>query len=228
MIVGSRFEGDVDEEIWRRQHDVYREAVSAIREVSNRITRNAAALLGCEAKSGWGNFDSCDHRTLQDAHDILAAVWRFRFDLRQGVLKLENEKKTFLPLPTTPEGLWLLWLRDELSSWVWEPTLVRSVQIILAHQNKPVGYVAEAKLCRDLIDRFEDVPWRDSPWERFDDALSINLDRLPDGASTFAAVANAFVSAPCECTAQGRTACNMIPCKTLAESALREGWGPLD
>ena len=60
---------------------------------------------------------------------------------------------------SSPKLLWIDWLRKELSAWIDHPHLVRSVQLILANQNKPIGYAAEFRLCTDIVDRFHSVPW---------------------------------------------------------------------
>ena len=56
-------------------------------------------------------------------------------------------------------GRWLDWLREEVEGWLHSPHLVRWVQLVLANQNEPAGYVAESQLELDLLGRFEDVPW---------------------------------------------------------------------
>lgn len=157
MIVGKFFEGDDDSEIAWKQHDIYDQALGTIIQTCNHLTRFARSLLDEKEHAAWGSIEDCDHRTLQGAHDLLAAVWRFRHDVRQAELLLERRPEPLVP--HTPENLWLWWLRGEIQSWVWHPDLVRDVQLILANQNLPVGYAAESRLCLALLDRFSDVPW---------------------------------------------------------------------
>jgi hypothetical protein len=88
--VGKRFDGDDDTEVAWKQHDVYHQALGIIIESCNRLTRFAKALMDDKGHKHWGNAESCDHRTLQEAHDLLAAAWRFRQSLRQGELQLER------------------------------------------------------------------------------------------------------------------------------------------
>lgn len=161
MIVGTFFDGDDDTKIAWKQHDVYGEALGAIIGTSNRLALFAKSLLDDKSHANWGTIETCDHRTLQGAHDLLAAAWRFRHDFRQSELPLERQPEPLVP--HTPENLWLWWLRDEIEEWVWQPELVQRVQLILANQNKPVGYAAESRLCLALLDRFQDVPW-DPKW----------------------------------------------------------------
>ena len=70
----------------------------------------------------------------------------------------ETPVKPHDPLAEVPER-WLDWLREEVDGWLHSPHLVRSVQLVLANQNGPAGYVAESQLELDLLGRFEDVPW---------------------------------------------------------------------
>ena len=95
-----------------------------------------------------------DHRTVQGAHDLLAAAWRFKNDLRQGTLAFEPQ----ISVEDVPQ-LWLQWLQKETESWVETPWIVRWVQIMLRNQNQSLGYKAEAELCLEILNRFEDVPW---------------------------------------------------------------------
>ena len=81
MIVGSRFEGDghIDTYVMWRQHDVYHRALGIITNTCQEYVQLAHSLIG-DPSRGWEFINSYDHRTLQHSHDILAAVWRFRYD----------------------------------------------------------------------------------------------------------------------------------------------------
>ena len=114
-----------------------------------------ARVLHDSKHEDWGKEVRLDHRTVQGAHDLLAAAWRFKNDLRQGTLAFEPQ----IRLDDVPR-LWIQWLQDETASWVAAPWIVRSVQIILRNQNQPLGYKAEAELCLEILNRFADVPWR--------------------------------------------------------------------
>ena len=176
MIVGQFFEGDDDTKIAWKQHDVYREALGIIKQTCNRITLIAKEILDTNSCPEWGTITGCDHRTLQGAHDILAAAWRFRHDSRQGELPIEVNPKR-VPIPE-PEHIWLDWLQNEVRDWVWHPRLVRNVQLILSNQNQPFGYVAESRLCLALMARFSDVPW-DSDWrEAYQRDLESGLKKI--------------------------------------------------
>lgn len=176
MIVGALFEGDDDMEVALIQHDVYHQALNAIIGGCNRLTLFAKTLLDDKSHANWGGSESCDHRTLQGAHDILAAAWRFRKDLRQAELPFDRRPEPLVP--HTPENLWLWWLRQEVESWVGEPHLIQQIQIILANQNQTLGYIAESRLSLQLLNRFSDVPW-DRKWQKSnEDDLERYLDCL--------------------------------------------------
>lgn len=173
MIVGAYFDGDDDAEVAWKQHDVYGHALGIIVRTCNLFALRARALLDDSDHPDWGIVEEFDLRTLQVAHDLLAAAWRFRHDSRQFELFVEVPRGLWAcllidsgspvrlhdPLAEVPRR-WLGWLREEVEGWLDLPYLVRSVQLILANQNEPVGYLAESQLSVDLLCRFEDVPWK--------------------------------------------------------------------
>ena len=172
MWVISCFDGDDDEEVAWKQHDVYSDALGIIVRTCNLFALRARALLDDTDHPDWGTVETFDHRTLQRAIDLLAAVWRFRHDARQFELSVDvRHPRWRRPLvdreaPVKPHdllaevpGRWLDWLREEVDGWLHSPHLVRSVQLVVANQNEPAGYVAESQLELDLLGRFEDVPW---------------------------------------------------------------------
>ena len=127
--------------------------------------RTAHALL--DYWEGWEFIERFDHRTLQLAHDLLSAVWRFRYEtkLRQYESQFEEQKALIeQPRGDRPEfvGHWLNWLQEEVDSWVHDPERVRLVVTILRNQNQPAGYKAEAALHWDIMMGYSDVPWKRS------------------------------------------------------------------
>ena len=153
MIVGKYYVGHDLEVAWK-QHDIYYEALAIIVSTCNRHINWARSLLHTSECPEWGTVDEYDHRTLQYAHDLLAAVWSSRNDFRQSSLLLDD-KRTLEEVQT----LWLAWLREEIWEWNTQPHLVRAVQLILTNQNQRCGYAAEAQLQIGIIDRFPNVPW---------------------------------------------------------------------
>ena len=122
MIGGRRYNGDgyIDRYVIRRQHDVYYQALNIIANTCQEYFRLAHSLIA-DPSRGWESIDSFDHRTLQGAHDILAAVWRFRHEneVRQMELPVVQMCREFLVCPyRTPRGdlnvngLWGAWRCD--------------------------------------------------------------------------------------------------------------------
>lgn len=172
MIVGSEIPDD-DENIAWRQHDVYKQALEIIVLEANRYARMARQILSDSHYDGWGETRHVDHRTLQAAHDLLAAVWRWYY---------LNPEFNFTDVPEQNlEDEWLHWLAREVAKWVDAPELVRLIQIILSHQNEDIGYAAEAKLSLEVLERFQHLPWPEGKAEPFkSDFAKYPLDFLDD------------------------------------------------
>ena len=108
MIVGPLFDGDghIDDRVMWRQHDVYYRALGIITNTCQEYLRLAHRLIG-DLSTGWELISSYDHRTLQNSHDVLAAVWRFRHEneVRQMELPVVQMCREFLVCPyQTPRG----------------------------------------------------------------------------------------------------------------------------
>lgn len=222
MIVGKYFEGDNDEDLAWKQHDVYGRALWTITETCNGLTRFSRNLLDDRSPSLWGTISRYDHRTLQLPHDLLAAAWRYRIDARQGKFPFDPQ---FLSDDEPIETHWLTWLRSEVESWWKSALLVKQVQIILENQNSDAGYKAESRLAYELLNRFSDVPW--TPDWRKAIRAGVRADPVEDLETDYE---DELEREPpiCECVQAGRKACGMIPCRTMAMRAEREGWGPVE
>ena len=186
MIVGASFDGDDDTEIAFQQHEVCGQALSIIVDTCNRLTGFAKAVLDAKTPESFGTVCTFDHRTLQHAHDLLAAAWRFRHDQRQQQLPLERRPE---PLVShTPANHWLKWLRGEIEAWVRSPQLVRLVQLVLTNQNQPEGYISETKLSLAILDRYGDVPWQARMREILERVLEDEASEYQSAMSPRAAV----------------------------------------
>ena len=157
MIVSTYFKGDgsCDSHVQWLQHDVYHEALGIITGTCQEQMRIAHALL---EDWEWEFIESYDHRTMQDVHDVLAAVWRFRYEIEIRQFELPFER----PNSKEPNfvGHWLRWLREEVESWTHYPERIRLVVKILRNQNQPEGYQAETALYWNIIEACSDVPWK--------------------------------------------------------------------
>ena len=155
MIVASFFRGDDDTDVMWLQHDVYGEALGIITSICQEYTHLAHQIL--DDWDDWEFVARFDHRTLQYAHDIIAATWRFRClsQIRQIALPVDRKA---IELPNFQRH-WLNWLDVEVRSWMHDPYLIRLVVKILRNQNNPTGYQAEHDLNLSLAQRYDDVPW---------------------------------------------------------------------
>lgn len=167
MIVAPFFEDDWNQALRWIQHDAYDDALRIIVGTCREHVASAMSLLQVGWPKQWPTELRFDHRTIQGAHDILAAAWRHSTTPAQTVLPLSAP-----PAPVADAAIdWLKWLRAEIRSWREEPRLVALVFTILANQNQPAGYQAEEELSEHLRYRFAAVPWRlERPPARPDDA----------------------------------------------------------
>ncbi len=111
MWVITMFHGDNNDHVKWLQHAVYNQALWTIVEPCQEYTAFACRMLGENRGEELGvNIDRFDHRTLQDcAHDILAAVWRYKF--RDKLLQLEIPFDRLIP-PKSNLISHLLWERE--------------------------------------------------------------------------------------------------------------------
>lgn len=175
MIVAELFQGDDDTEIAWKQHDVYNQALQIIVGTCQSYARFARRLLNDQDHDPWGYVEKFGHKAIQSSHDLLAAVWRYKNDLRQ------NELPFIQRGPADVERLWLAWLRDEVESWTDAPDLVRHVITILANQNQPLGYAAESELALGILRRFSglDIQWKNDLETIFEASLEKDRLQLP-------------------------------------------------
>ncbi len=182
MIVGIYFNGDDDNQVKWLQHDVYGAALHIIVRTCWEHVKYANMVLYDDWGNRWDPVYEFDHRTLQVAHDLMAAAWRSRyaFAIRQHPLPIDGIRNNEIP---DFVGHWLAWLRNEVESWNdgvcprdYSASLIRFVSQILKNQNRPAGYRAEKKLAWELVNRYSDVPWE----RRWADAIESDYVALDD------------------------------------------------
>ncbi len=142
MIVCSFFDGDNDTALQWQQHDRYKEALVIFARGCIRHYKNAAVMRGDDNSDATAEIERLnqgfDHRTLQAAHDYLAAWWRWKKGRHDPYFE-DME-------PVTVED-WLGWLREEVEAWTTHaPEIVRLVIQVLLNQNTEAGYKAEDDL----------------------------------------------------------------------------------
>jgi hypothetical protein len=184
MIVSSCYQGDDNEELRHAQFEVYNSALGILVSRSNRFARTAKRLLETDLPENWGTVSLFDHRTLQMAHDLLAAAWRFA-QSRQFELRLDRNS-----LATDHQCHWLEWLRGQVDEWIDSPYLHRHIQQVLANQSSTIGFEAQTNLCRAILTRFPEVPWAD----HLSQAFEADMNARPGPSPTAQPAPTAFDS----------------------------------
>ena len=151
MIIGNFFNGDDNYDLKIIQHDVYKDSIGLMISVCNSFSKCATPPADLPNPERWGCIDRCDHRTIQFAHDLLAAAYRFKYVFRPDELKSTQGK--------FHDKRWRNWLFSELLSWNKSPHLIGHFLTIMTNQNEPDGYAAESRLCIAILDRFPEIPW---------------------------------------------------------------------
>lgn len=111
MIVGSMFESDDYEELQLQQHDAYRQALRIIVGHAIKRLKIAEAIVGAAIPVGdtyRRKERRYDHRDLQEAHDLIAAIWRAEKGLVHPPLPLDG----FHVEKFVTE--WLVWLTERM------------------------------------------------------------------------------------------------------------------
>ncbi len=162
MIICKVYPSDDNKTLKRIQNDHYSSYVSELFSAAKRKFIQADAILNANLKitASAKIIDNFDHRVLQDAHDIIAATYRYRFDdgLQGDLFESEDElRKRYLV------G-WEEWFFAELETLVNYPDFVRSVVECVVFANTQLGYTAENTVCNVLIYRYglEDWSYADS------------------------------------------------------------------
>lgn len=157
MIVTSVYRNDDNALLMSVQHDDYMRSVGSIfRAATNALVR-ADDLLGTEllivekARA----VTTFDHRTLQGAHDILAAAYRYRHD-DGGQMMLFEEASAKAARYCVH---WRAWLGEQLHDLVEYPQFVRSVVESVVFANSVMGALAEMRTCGLLHSHYSTGDW---------------------------------------------------------------------
>ena len=148
MLVVDQFEGD-DTALALRQQAVFSAAVDTMLVLCERHYHHACAIARVPA-TRWPEDDrGLDRRRLQEAHDVLAAVWRWQIAPPQLQLALGG--------PPRPYDMadWLRWLAAEVGEWHAEPDRVlAAVALVGDPASDSAGLAAALRLrhasCRGM------------------------------------------------------------------------------
>jgi hypothetical protein len=171
MWVTDYFHGDNDPsaKVSWIQHDAYHSSLRLIVSTCLNHMKSAFMLVGQDYPKKWDGVFQFDHRTLQLAHDLVAAAWRFECLQTEMPLFFQTDREVVI------ERKWRAWLKNELGLWRDQAAIVRNVTIVLDNQNVENGYRAEDLLTQALVRRFSAVDWHD--W-----LLTIAYQKLPSPA----------------------------------------------
>lgn len=156
MIDGGRYAGD-DKELMKLQFDHYWDALRVLSRTVAKCYFNACTISGLPVpETGWPLAEGVDHRTIQTAHDIIAAAWRHHVSPPEPGYDFESD------LSTECRDLWswLNWLSAEIRTWALErPDLIVLFVCVLQNQNNEAGYQAEETLCGYLRGHYSHIEW---------------------------------------------------------------------
>jgi hypothetical protein len=172
MIVGKSFEGDDNITLSRLQHDVYSEVLRRLFESARDRHLTAASLVGVEDELSLRlrAMRGFDHRTLQLAHDRIAAYFRFQSPGSAQLYLGEDEVKYLERL--TQE--WREFFAGEVEDFTQRDEYVRAACKAACFGNTEPGYTAEDQLDQLLTRRYA------SRGLRFLDLPGRSLEGEPD------------------------------------------------
>lgn len=159
MIVSSMYPGDENYHLKNVQHDLYNRHVVAIFDAARLALCVANNLLGTKLliAEKAGCIEYIDHRSLQAAHDIMAAAYRYRHD-DGGQLLLWDDQGQY----TRYASAWADWFRRQLDELAKYPDFVRPTVEAVLFKNSPMGYFAEDALSDMLIGHYDMDKWSPS------------------------------------------------------------------
>ena len=157
MIISTVYVNDHSKLLKDAQHDGYFRSIGNIFKAARVELLRADAILGSNLliAEKARDINTFDHRVLQDAHDIIAAAFRYQHD-DGGQLRLgENPETQRLRYLRS----WTLWLDEQLQELVHYTQFVRSTVECIVFSNTEVGYMAENRLCDLLLTHFSAGDW---------------------------------------------------------------------
>lgn len=156
MIVGTCFPGDDNDALKWVQHDAYGPVLHYWFERSRTRYLDAERLLNTRTALGEriAAIDSFDHRSVQDAHDVMAAHFRRDIFTPQPDLFAPEAPRTTAYMADQ----WWEFVRKEVASLVNEPTITRLFLEACVRQRDSLGTGANAALTDALRARYDILP----------------------------------------------------------------------
>ena len=156
MIIGEAYISDNNKALKMAQHETYSHNIVAIFEMARSEFVRADAILNAQlliAETA-ESINKFDHRVLQDAHDIMAASYRYRCDdgVQPRLWPEGGERSSYGPR-------WNRWFTLELEKMIKHPSFVRAVVEAVVFSNTELGYMAEHRMCQLLVAYFEMERW---------------------------------------------------------------------
>ena len=151
MIVHSAFKFDGNDLLKSVQHELYMAQAPKLFQGARARLIEADAILCAEllVTERARAIAAFDHRVLHDAHDIIAAVYRYRFD-DGGQLDLLQPGN----LRARYESGWTAWFEQEVQALCTVPTFVRSCIQCVVFANSEFAYMSERALCEMLTNHY--------------------------------------------------------------------------
>ncbi|MBN9658798.1 MAG: hypothetical protein J0H49_11515 [Acidobacteria bacterium] len=152
MMVNPEFPGDNNHVVMDIQHSMYNEIVVRLFTGPRDRYLAAATLLRVEDELSQAlrDMNGFDHRTLQLAHDRMAAWFRFAHDdggqLQLGESELDYSKRM--------EALWRDFACSEVTSLARDDEFTRAICTAAAFGNRSRGVAAERWIGQFLSDRY--------------------------------------------------------------------------
>ena len=148
MIVGCCFEGDTHQRAKMVQHDMYPRNVALIFEEARvaleeaearaRVTTVIGSILEPRERL------ALDHRVLQDAHDLIAA--QFRWQESQGDFLQQRSYESDRSYDLRVAGVWHVFYLDELRKLVKVREFVHAVLEAVGLDHTEIGVAAQRRL----------------------------------------------------------------------------------
>lgn len=157
MIVGTIYPGDRNGVLKAVQYELYWDHVAQLFGVARAALIQADELLGTDlliAQKARAT-EIFGHRVLQDAHDIMAAAFRYNHDGCGQLSLLDSGQEHEVRY----REAWQEWFAAELRVLASSPKFVRSVVQAVLLANTELGYAAERAACSHLVVRYGVADW---------------------------------------------------------------------